>query len=66
MLTDVNYHYGDYFTVFKNMKSLCCPHEANTILYVNYASLACCDSWGRKESDVTERLNCTEEKHIFF
>ena len=57
MLTDVNYHYGDYFTVFKNMKSLCCPHEANTILYVNYASLACCDSWGRKESDATERLN---------
>ena len=22
--------------------------------------LACCDSWGRKESDTTERLNCTE------
>ena len=22
--------------------------------------LACCDSWGRKESDVTERLNWTE------
>ena len=21
----------------------------------------CCDSWGRKESDTTERLNCTEE-----
>ena len=20
----------------------------------------CCDSWGRKESDTTERLNCTE------
>ena len=19
----------------------------------------CCDSWGRKESDTTERLNCT-------
>ena len=31
MLTDVNYYCGDYFTVFKNMKSLCCPHEANTI-----------------------------------
>ena len=23
--------------------------------------LACCDSWGRKESDTTERLNWTEE-----
>ena len=23
---------------------------------------ACCDSWGRKESDTTERLNCTELK----
>ena len=22
--------------------------------------LACCDSWGRKESGMTERLNCTE------
>ena len=22
--------------------------------------LACCDSWGRKESDTTDRLNCTE------
>ena len=25
-----------------------------------YPSLACCDSWGRKESDTTERLNWTE------
>ena len=23
-------------------------------------SLGCCDSWGRKESDTTERLNWTE------
>ena len=22
--------------------------------------LACCSLWGRKESDTTERLNCTE------
>ena len=22
--------------------------------------LVCCDSWGCKESDTTERLNCTE------
>ena len=34
-------------------------------------SLACCDSWGRKESDTTERLNWTElnwinnKMHIF-
>ena len=27
-------------------------------------SLACCDSWGRKESDMTERLNWTELKEI--
>ena len=25
--------------------------------------LACCDSWGCKESDMTEPLNCTEPKH---
>ena len=28
--------------------------------------LACCDSWGRKESDMTERLNWTELKHLSF
>jgi len=26
--------------------------------------LACCDSWGRKESDATERLNWTEMRQI--
>ena len=26
--------------------------------------LACCDSWGRKESDTTERLNWTELKIV--
>ena len=26
--------------------------------------LACCDSWGRKESDTTERLNWTELIHV--
>ena len=25
-------------------------------------SLACCSPWGRKESDTTEQLNCTELK----
>ena len=24
--------------------------------------LACCSSWGRKESDMTELLNCTDTK----
>ena len=28
--------------------------------------LACCDSWGRKESDMTERLNWTEPFHVPF
>ena len=28
--------------------------------------LACCNSWGRKESDTTERLNWTELKELFF
>ena len=25
----------------------------------------CCDSWGREESDMTERLNWTELMNIF-
>ena len=29
-------------------------------------SLACCDSWGRKESDTTERLNSTELNWLVF
>ena len=28
--------------------------------------LACCDSWGRKESDMTEWLNWTEKENISF
>ena len=28
-------------------------------------SLACCDSWGRKESDMTERLNCSRHGFTF-
>ena len=27
---------------------------------MDYGGLACCDSWGHKESDMTERLNWTE------
>ena len=26
-------------------------------LVIRQGGLACCDSWGRKESDMTERLN---------
>ena len=30
------------------------------ILNIGQGGLACCDSWGRKESDMTERLNWTK------
>ena len=29
-------------------------------LVMDKGGLVCCDSWGRKESDTTERLNWTE------
>ena len=34
-------------------------HEFELILGVGdgHGCLACCDSWGRKESDMTEQLN---------
>ena len=33
-------------------------HESETTLACDgQGGLACCDSWGRKESDTTERLN---------
>ena len=28
--------------------------------------LACCGLWGRKESDTTQRLNCTELNVVVF
>ena len=28
--------------------------------FMGLGGLAFCDSWGHKESDTTERLNCTE------
>ena len=46
-------------TVEKNMRK-------NIYTYIYYVvgdgqgGLACCDSWGRKESDMTERLNWTD------
>ena len=30
-----------------------------------HGGLACCDSWGRKESDTTEQLNWTELRQTF-
>ena len=37
-------------------------HESELTLGVGdgQGGLACCDSWGRKELDMTERLNCTD------
>ena len=43
-----------------------------TLVWVNSGSwwwtggLACCDSWGHKESDTTERLNWTESNTVKF
>ena len=39
-------------------------HEFEQALGVGdgQGSLACCSPWGRKESDMTERLNCAELK----
>ena len=33
-------------------------------LVIDKGSLACCGSWGRKESDMTERLNWTEKMFL--
>ena len=40
-------------------------HEFEQALRVGdeQGGLACCDSWGRKKSDTTERLNCTDSLH---
>ena len=42
-------------------------HESEWTLGVGdgQGDLACCDSWGRKESDLTEWLNWTELKKLF-
>ena len=34
-------------------------------LVMDREALACCDSWGRKESDMTEQLNWTMEYSDF-
>ena len=43
-------------------------HESQWILEVGdgQGGLACCDSWGRKESDTTEQLNWTELNWILW
>ena len=37
-----------------------CSGSLTKYLYSGSACLACCSPWGRKESDMTERLNWTE------
>ena len=41
-------------------------HEFEWALEVGdrQGGLACCSPWGRKESDMTEHLNCTDEYHV--
>jgi hypothetical protein len=34
--------------------------------HLSKGGLACCGSWGRKESDTTEQLNCTSHLYVFF
>ena len=37
MLTGNNRtYYGDHFTIYTNIKSLCCTPETNITLYINY------------------------------
>ena len=40
-----------------------CESEWTPVDGDGQGGLACCDSWGRKESDTTERLNWTELRH---
>ena len=42
------------------MSTLCDPIEAAHQAPPSLGGLACCNSWGRKESDTTKRLNWTE------
>lgn len=32
-------HYGDHFTMYTNIKALCCTTESNIMLYVNISIL---------------------------
>ena len=42
-----------------------CESECTLGVGDGQGGLACCDSWGRKESDTTERLNSTEARLTF-
>ena len=42
-----------------------CESEWTSRVGDGQGGLACCDSWGQKESDTTERLNWTEEIIVF-
>ena len=46
----------------RSLAVLICPLKMAYIVGVGngQGGLACCDSWGRKESDTTKRLNWTE------
>ena len=39
MVTDVNQTYCGDFTIYTNIKSLCCTPETNIMLDVNYTSI---------------------------
>ena len=75
-LSDVHFHFYIYiyiyiyicfsgtFLLFQWSKR--CSHEFEQVLGVGggQGSLACGSPWGRKESDMTEWLNCTELIYI--
>ena len=40
MVININQAYcGDHFTIYTNIKSLCCTPETNIMQYVNYISI---------------------------
>lgn len=51
-------HYGDHFTLYGNVKSLCCTPEANIMLYVNYPSI--------DKKKKTQNSLCQEKRKTFF
>ena len=44
----------------RNTQNCLVPRICGGLMGDGQGGLACCDSWGRKESDTTERLNWTE------
>ena len=39
MKNSKDFAYGDYFTIYTNIETLCCISEMNIMLYVNQISL---------------------------